>query len=191
MKRITTVVFLAAFGLGCQQTNPIEPTGVAAGGSSAAGNGIVMSATGNGTYDAGVIVTFSMNALAKADGSAKGEFRHTTTLGGELIDFTGRVTCMAVDSANGRSWIGGVITENNSTHSSFTGAINQVGRDVWFRVLDSGEGNGVIDRTTFLGFEGGGGIDTSAEYCEMKIWPNDPPNDRTGPLTSGNIQVRP
>jgi membrane dipeptidase len=47
------------------------------------------------------------------------------------------------------------------------------------------------DRTTFVGFEGGGGIQTSAEYCAAQIWPNNPPNDRTSPLSAGNIQIRP
>jgi hypothetical protein len=58
---------------------------------------------------------------------------------------------------------------------------------VWFRVLDGGEGHGAIDRTTFLGFEGGGGTITSAEYCAARIWPV--ANARTHAVIQGNIQV--
>lgn len=187
MQKTMTVVLLAVVSVGCQQTTPLEPSATAAGAAGAhAGNGIVMSATGDGTYDAGVPVTFSMNALAKAAGSAKGEFRHTATLGGQLVDFTGRVTCLAVDPANQRAWIGGVVTTNNSTHPNFTTAIHQVGRDVWFRVHDNGEGGGAVDRSTFLGFEGAAGIITSAEYCQARIWPND-----GSPFLTGNLQIRP
>jgi hypothetical protein len=193
MQRLTIVMVLAAMGAACQQATPIEPSSLAGGSTdlSGNGNGVVLSSTGGGSYNAGVIVDFTMNALQKADGSAKGTFRHRTVLGGQAVDFTGRVTCMAVDSVNHRAWIAGVITENNSTNAGFTTAIHQVGRDVWFRVLDSGEGQGAVDRTTFLGFEGSAGIITSAEFCEARIWPDDPPNARTSPLTGGNIQVRP
>jgi hypothetical protein len=191
MKRLTTVMVAALTGLACQNSGPLSPSPAAGSGAADLGRGVVISTTGSGMYDAGVIVEFSMSAHQKADGRALGEFRHRTELGGLVIDVSGRVTCVAVDSANRRAWIGGVVTENNSEHPSFTGAIHQVGRDVWFRVLDSGEGQGDPDRTTFLGFEGAAGIVTSAEYCEAQIWPNDPPNDRTSPLTAGNIQVRP
>lgn len=191
MKRLTTVVVAALTGLACQNSGPLAPSPAAGGGAADLGSGVVISTTGGGMYDAGVIVEFSMSALQKADGTAMGEFHHKTDLGGLAVDFSGRVTCVAVDSANRRAWIGGVVTANRSEHPSFTGEINQVGRDVWFRVLDSGEGQGDPDRTTFLGFEGAAGIITSAEYCEAQIWPNDPPNDRTSPLTAGNIQVRP
>jgi hypothetical protein len=46
-----------------------------------------------------------------------------------------------------------------------------------------------MDRTTFMGFEGGGGIITSEEYCDLQIWPDE--NARTSPVTQGDIQVRP
>lgn len=189
MTRVSIAMLLAVAGLGCQ--NALSPSVVpgAAGGSTAAGNGVELSATGGGQYDAGVIVQFSMSATQRADGTAEGRFHHKTALGGLPIEFHGTVTCMAVDRANGRAWIGGVVTKNNSEHASFTTPIHDVGRDIWFRVLDSGEGQSDADRTTFVGFEGGGGIATSAEYCAAQIWPNDPPNDRTSPLTAGNIQV--
>jgi hypothetical protein len=95
-----------------------------------------------------------------------------------------------VDAVNRRAWIGGVITKNLSEHPSFQAPRNEPGRDIWFRVLDSGEGAGADpDRTTFVGFEGDAGIITSAEYCAVQPWPDG--NARTWPVTAGNIQVRP
>jgi hypothetical protein len=190
MERLGLVVALAVAGAACQNIDSVSPSSVIDGGASL-GNGVTISATGGGMYDAGVIVSFSMSAVQKADGTAEGEFRHKTELDGLAIDVSGRVTCMAVDSIQGRAWIGGIVTTNRSEHPAFTDAIHQVGRDVWFRVLDSGEGQSEPDRTTFLGFEGAAGIITSPEYCEAQIWPDDPPNARTSPLTAGNVQVRP
>jgi hypothetical protein len=194
MKRLTVLTIAAVATWACQNAGPVAPSGAAPGGASATslGKGVMISATGGGHYDLGVIVKFSMSANQKDDGTASGEFHHKTELNGLVIDFSGRVTCLSVDSANGRAWIGGVVTQNRSEDPRFTTAIHQVGRDIWFRVLDNGEGGGAApDRTTFVGFEGGGGILTTAEYCAARIWPNDPPNDRTSPLTAGNIQVRP
>lgn len=136
-------------------------------------------------------VDFRMVAIQTPRGFARGAFRQSLIFQDQLIDFKGRVTCMAIDAANGRAWIGAVVTQNNSEHPSFTTEIHQPGRDVWFRVLDTGRGSEEADRSTFMGFEGGGGIITSEEYCAAQIWPNDPPNDRTNPVTSGNILVRP
>jgi len=154
--------------------------------------GVVASSTGGGHFlvSGALDVAFSFSAKLKQDGTANGQFRFSVELGGLPIDFHGEVICLTVDSANGRAWVGGVVTQNNSEHSSFTRDINEPGRDVWFRVLDSGQGTGSdMDRSTFLGFEGGGGIITSEEYCDLAIWPDD--NERTSPVTQGNIQVRP
>lgn len=140
--------------------------------------------------------TLSFNAKQFADGRASGQFRVTLdfqegipdVISGGVAAFHGRVTCVAADPANGRAWIGGVVTQNRSTNAEFRDdATTQVGKDIWFRVLDSGEGQAAPDRTTFVGFEGGGGILTSAEYCAARLWPDG--NARTHPLTSGNIQV--
>lgn len=187
-----TVCLAAATGLllmtstGMAASNPI-----AALQANDSSKGVVASSTGGGHFLIGALdVGFSFNASQKKDGSANGHFRMSVELGGELVEFQGEVICLTVDSDNGRAWIGGVVTANNSTHPSFTGAINEPGRDVWFRVLDSGEGNGAeMDRSTFLGFEGGAGIITSEEYCETAIWPDN--NERTSAVTQGNIQVRP
>jgi hypothetical protein len=95
-----------------------------------------------------------------------------------------------MDPINRRAWIGGVITENLSEHPSFQTARHQPGHDIWFRVLDTGEGaDAPPDRTTFTGFEGDLEIPTSAAYCAMQPWAEG--DARTWPVTGGNIQVRP
>jgi hypothetical protein len=133
---------------------------------------------------------FSFNAVETGSGRVAGHLFQSFIFQGELVEFRGRVTCVAVDAMNRRAWIGGVVTVNNSTHPSFTTPRTQPGRDVWFRVLDSGEGAGdPPDRTTIFGFEGDRGIITSAEYCATRPWLAD--NANTHAVTAGNIQVRP
>lgn len=132
---------------------------------------------------------FSFAANDLPNGRVTGQLRYTLELFGEHVEFHGSVTCLTVDAANGRAWIGGVITKNKSVREPYaSGEIFQPGKDIWFRVLDDGEGSGTEDRTTFVGFEGGGGIITSQEYCDAAIWPDD--NARTWPVTAGNIQVK-
>lgn len=154
-----------------------------------------ISAKARGTYGiAGTTATLELNAKKKEDKPAKGSFRQTLVFQGLLIDFVNEVTCITVDSANGRAWIGGIVTENNSDHSAFTTQIHQPGKDVWFRVLDTGRHSAEPDRTTFLGFEGAAGIITSEEYCQAQIWPGPPddePNARTNALTEGKVKVEP
>jgi hypothetical protein len=137
----------------------------------------------------GLDVQFAFSAVSPTDGRVAGQFHHQANEGGGLfIDLSGEVTCLAVDPVNHRAWIGGVITKNTSTDPDLLTEIQQPGHDIWFRVLDAGEGAGAIDRTTFTGFEGSAGIQTSAEYCAARLWPAD--NARTWPVT-GNVAVRP
>lgn len=151
-------------------------------------------AKGHGSYPiAGTSADFDFDASQQRGRPARGTFRQTLVFQGLLIDFISEVTCMAVDADLGRAWIGGVVVENNSENPNFTGEIHQPGRDVWFRVLDTGSGADEADRTTFLGFEGAGGIITSEEYCQARIWPGPPddvPNARTNPLSAGKIKVK-
>jgi hypothetical protein len=137
-------------------------------------------------------VQFAYVALQFGNGPAFGHFRHRTEDETGTIDFTGEVTCMAVDPVNSRAWIGGVITENRSTSPAFnTQAIHQVGHDIWFRVLDNGPDSDQPDRSTFVGFESEA-IPSSEAYCNMRIWPDVPVvNARTWPVTSGNLIVHP
>lgn len=171
---------------------PDGPLAVDPGAATAAAGGVQASATGGGFFTvAGVLeVQFSMSAVqTDADGSATGRAHHSVDFQGELVEFHTEVTCATFDEAEGRAWIGGVITQNNSTHSAFTGETQEVGDAIWFRVLDNGQGAAAAaDRSTFVGFEGNAGIITSQEYCDARIWPE---NDaRTSPVTEGNIQVR-
>lgn len=133
---------------------------------------------------------FVFNANGRADGSGTGEFHYRHASASGSTEFHGSVTCVSFDAANNRAWIGGVITQNLSTHPALQGAIHQPGRDVWFRVVDNGEGAGAEpDRTTVFGFEGGGGIITSAQYCATQPWTANDVN--TWAVVEGNIQVRP
>ena len=153
-------------------------------------------ATGGGHYelafgDGTLAGRFSLSGIQTSpDGStAKGRFHHKLDFLGQLIDFKGEVTCLTIDAENGRAWVGGVITHNKSEPDPWaSGEIYEPGKDIWFRVLDSGEGNGVHGRTTFVGFEGGAGIITSAEYCEKAIWPD---GDARTWAVDGNVQVMP
>lgn len=133
--------------------------------------------------------TFSFTANRLPNGASTGQLRYTIDFFGEHVEFHGTVTCLTVDSGEGRAWIGGVVTKNLSVAEPFAGGeIFQPGRDIWFRVLDSGEGRDLVDRTTFVGFEGGAGIITSQEYCDLAPWPDE--NARTWPVVSGNVRAR-
>ena len=130
---------------------------------------------------------FAFVAVQHGDGRASGSFHHRTEDSSGTIAFKAQVTCVAIDAANGRAWIAGVITRNESTSPAFNAEIHQPGHDIWFRVLDVEEGEEATDRTTFVGFESPA-IPTSASYCEQRIWPDG--NARTWPVTNGNVSVR-
>jgi hypothetical protein len=186
------VVVSAVIAAACQA--PASP-GLVTGGAGEAGlqSGTPAGSMGGGVYRFASTsdVRFDFNAVSAGNGGAAGHLFQSFEFGGLLIEFRGRVTCVSVDVVNRRAWIGGVVTENNSTHPQFTTARTQVGRDIWFRVVDYGEANGVPqpDRTTIPGFEGDRGIITSAEYCATQPWVAG--DVATHPLTNGNIQVRP
>jgi hypothetical protein len=147
----------------------------------AAAGGVSQSVTGGGQFvhpDFGT-VTFAFTAQRLSDGSVVGRFQqHQPAFG---VTYQGDVTCFAVDPANHRAWIGGVLTQSNDPDP-----VALVGKDAWFRVLDSPGSD--LDRSTFLGFEGAAGIITSAEYCQKQIWPDD--NARTWPVEQGNIVIQ-
>ena len=139
------------------------------------------------TLSNGTVLDARFNAEVRqvaSDGTARGVFRHRLIFNGELVDFSGVATCLAVDPVDGRAWIGGVVHRNRSVAAPFAdGEIYEPGRDIWFRVLDAPED----DRTTFTGFEGGAGIITSQEYCDTRPWPAG--NARTNPIVSGNVRI--
>ena len=195
--RLQRPMMLAALTtlVGCAEpsaTGPSAPT-VRRGTQSASADGVQASTTGGGHYLLqGLYDTkFSFSANQNGNGEANGEFRVSVDFGGTdgTASFKGVVTCMASDPVNGRAWIGGVITENTSTSPTYQVEITEPGRDIWFRVLDRGEGSdAAADRTSFVGFTGSAGIQTSAEYCAVKLWADG--NARTHAVTNGNIQVR-
>jgi hypothetical protein len=157
---------------------------------------VVGHANGAGVVNVGVPMDFVFNALLRADGSATGEGYHHALLGENVIEFRTRVTCVSIDPVFNRAWVGGVITENNSTDPARMQPRNQPGRDIWWRVVDYGDGqSGTVDRSTFIGFTGDANIQTSAEYCAVRPWPGpgdtppQPQDARTNPLLSGNISV--
>src|SRR5687768_6332010 len=151
-------------------------------------------ANGSGTFNIGAPgadIAFDLNSLLRADGSASGSVHYITDLtdfGLATIEIRFDVTCLALDASLGRAWIGGVVTENNSTNELYaTDPKRQVGRDVWFRVQDNGNGGSeTLDRSTQLGFEGSAGITTSAEYRPARPWLAAPAHQ----VTTGNISVK-
>jgi hypothetical protein len=147
------------------------------------------SAVGAGVFLLGgtVPTNFAFFSVQLRDtGPAAGYLSFYTQDAGFVYDIQGRVTCLAVDEVNHRAWIGGVVTRNKTTDPAFQQPIHQVGQDLWFRMVDKGDGPDAGDRMTFVGFKGSAGIQTSAEYCEKKLWLNE-----GQPVTKGGIVVRP
>jgi hypothetical protein len=178
--------------IGCDASAPAGPTNDPTGATLRRGGGVVSSAEGGGQAQlpAGFsMLKFSFNAKVKEDGSASGEFRQRYESAGGVVDFTGRVTCVSFDAVNNRAWVGGIILSNRSTNPGAMTPIHEPGREVWFRVVDNGQGQAPDDRTTVFGFEGGGGILTSAEYCAAQLWTAGDAN--TWAVVAGNIQVKP
>lgn len=195
MQRSIVLVLLA--GVAACSESPAEPLAEVQLATVAGGSGQLGRVTGGGHYTidlGGGLVLDAQFAMSghqtSPDGAATGNFHHGTELFEDGIDFRGTLTCLAIDPVEGRAWIGGVVTQNRSVREPFaSGEIYQPGRDIWFRVLDNGQPSEGVDRTTFVGFEGGGGIPTSQEYCDARIWPDG--NARTNPLSAGNLKVRP
>jgi hypothetical protein len=179
---------LGALAVAISACGPLAPAGVRSDVDSegveqeTSETGVLDQVTGGGQFEHPVfgIVTLSFVAIRHPDGQVSGQFQqHQPAFG---FTYQGNVTCFAVDPLNHRAWIGGVLTQSNDPD-----LVTEVGDDAWFRVLDSGEANTAPDRSTFLGFEGGGGIITSEEYCQVRIWPEG--NARTWPVVHGNIVI--
>ena len=188
--RLLTVALAVVVAAACQSPASPGPAGLA-GGQAAIGP-VAENTTGGGTYLLlnTIDAAFNFNAVSIGRGGAEGEFFQSFVFQNQLVEFRGRVTCVSFDAENRRAWIGGIVTVNNSTHPQFTTARTQPGRDVWFRVLDAGEGAAAPpDRTTIFGFEGDRDIITSAQYCAAQLWLDN--NGNTFPVTHGNIQIRP
>ena len=154
-------------------------------GTVAASDGPSAAATGGGhfLFSGTLDVQFGFSAVAEADGSAHGSFHQSYTQAGLTTTYWGTVTCLSVDDVNHRAWIGGVLTKVDSDDPAVT---RQPGEDVWFRVLDNGQGQDDADRSTVFGFVPL--FESSAAYCAGRPWPAD--NARTWPVIAGNISIR-
>jgi hypothetical protein len=188
--RLMLLLPLAACG---QPDGPTMPDATASRrGSTNNGNGVIVMVKGSGVVDLSAIpgagnAVFFINAKLKADGRVLGHFRQTRSRNGLLVEFSGRVTCLTIDEELGRVRIGGVITENNSTDPAFLTENHEVGDDVWFRMVDGGEGG--TDASTTYGFKPTL-VNTSAEYCALPFtglpWWNPA---STFPLQSGDVEI--
>lgn len=188
--RSLTAVMCGVMLGGCAGPDAPAPSGLPA--RLASGGGPLYAASGGGKFFTTLATgatfegKFAFTARQYPDGSAAGEF-HQYRPDIDMLMW-GTVTCLAVDPLTRRAWVGGVITKVHSDNPAvLADPVLQPGRDVWFRVVDYGEGaDAPPDRTTVFGFEGV--ILSSAEYCAMRMWPEG--DARTWPVTSGNIQVR-
>lgn len=189
LARVTGVAIVASL-MACDPGAPTGPVGTDARPSLSAGVVASTSGGGHAQLPAGFsLLRFAFTAGVKDDGTALGTFSQKYESASGTVDFAGTVTCVSFDAANGRAWVGGIITRNSSTNPAVMGAIHQPGRDVWFRVVDNGEGQSPDDRTTVFGFEGAAGFITSAAYCAGQPWAAGDAN--TWAAIQGNIQVRP
>jgi hypothetical protein len=180
---VSGVAVVTAFGCSEPAGLPLQGEIDEARGQPADQRGVEDLVTGGGRFvhpDFGT-VSFAFVAVRQGDGRVSGRFHQHQPFFG--FSYAGDVTCFAVDEVNHRAWIGGVLT-----HSNDPDPVTEVGDDVWFRVLDLGEGSAELDRSTFFGFEQPPpGIVTSEEYCQLQIWPEG--NARTWPVESGNIVI--
>jgi hypothetical protein len=156
-------------------------------GTVSASEGVVRAASGGGhfLFSGFLDVQFGFSAVAKADGTAQGSFHQSYTLEGLTTTYWGTVTCLSVDTATQRAWIGGVLTKVDSDDPG----AREVGEEVWFRVVDYDDdepGDDPADRSTVFGFTPL--FESSAAYCAGRPWPAD--DARTWPVISGNISVR-
>ena len=192
---VTLLLGLAVAGCGADR-EPTVPQNMRPVLNASQGGGVVAHASGGGIVDFSAVAGagnghFAFSATVKGDGSVVGHFRQRRERNGLLIDFSGVVTCLTVNAELHRARIGGVITQNNSTDPAFLTENHEGGDDVWFRVQESGEGDGAIDASTSYGFKPTL-VNTSAEYCALPFTGLPAWNPATTfPLLSGNIQVRP
>jgi hypothetical protein len=139
------------------------------------GSGHVMRNLGAGDE----LTTFSYSAVARADGTAQGEYEYHFRAADFLIH--GSVTCASVSGNAG--WVGGVI---DSIVSADPADQALVGTEIWWRVVDNGEGaNEAADQTTSLLFAVPGLPITAASWCA-----NQDVRGVMRDVLAGNIQVR-
>jgi len=139
------------------------------------GSGHVMRNLGAGDE----LTTFSYSALGRADGSASGQFQYNF----RAADFSMHGTVSCVSIAGNQGWVGGNITQ---IHSGDPADQALVGTEVWWRVIDNGQGAGALpDQTTSLLLARRGGTITSESWCR-----DQPPLAPARDVLHGNIQVK-
>ena len=186
----TFVLSLAVCFAGCQSpTSPAAESPLAGGNGPQNSEAVQVRAIGGGHYTipGDIDLEFAFSALVLPNGRAEGNFHHQGVAEGELIQFSAEVTCLSIDAVNHRAWIGGVITENRSTHPQFTTPVHQVGHDIWFRVQDNDSvaPSTTPDVTTIVGFESPT-IPSSQFYCDTQPWRS----NNVWPVR-GNVSVTP
>jgi hypothetical protein len=146
------------------------------------GGGVLESTTGSGHFTGsnGEIVSFAHNAVKHADGTVTGNYViHLRSLD---ATFRGPVTCLAV--VGNHAWAGGIAEEVTSDNPNLAAL---EGQEMWFQVIDNGEGaNDPPDITTSIGVTPVGGPAGQAQaYCDAMPQPRFPLV-----VEKGNIQVR-
>ncbi|MFQ5537652.1 MAG: hypothetical protein ACE5GJ_09395 [Gemmatimonadota bacterium] len=136
------------------------------------GNGVVASATGSGIR-AGSIRHFQFNAVAKADGSVRGQF-NLTFEGSGNFSAHGEVLCLRVDG--NRAWVGHRITRSSDPAYE--------GTEGGFYVMDDGEGSGSDDQLSLTYVGGDPGL--AQAVCDGAT----PIEFGATGIDGGNIQVR-
>jgi hypothetical protein len=119
------------------------------------------------------VKTFTFDAKLRSDGTADGHWHYKDVEDGVKWDVEGPVTCATI--VGNHAWIGGTI--KHSSDPSYTGL------DMWFQVIDNGEGhNAPPDITTLIGV---GAAGRAQAYCDAAAPPRFP-----WPIDHGNIEVR-
>ena len=97
----------------------------------------VVSVNGGGwfLFAGSIPIQFGFGAVLHRDGRATGSFHQSYEVDGLYVKYWGRLTCLTYDAADGRAWIGGVLTKVSTNDPDAT---QQPGDDAWFRVLDGG-----------------------------------------------------
>ena len=148
----------------------------------AAGSGTVVASASGGSHltlhnvfglTSLEVKTFTFGAQRNSDGTSDGQWHYKDVEDGVTWDVDGPVTCTTI--IGNHAWVGGTI--EHSSDPSYTGL------DMWFQVIDNGEGhNAPPDITTLIGV----GVAGQAQaYCDAAA-----PARFPWPVENGNIQVR-
>ena len=165
---------------GC--ADPAAPPGRAPSLSSAAEDaGPIVTGAGHIIRDLGAgpeLTTFSYNAIRRGGGDVGGHFQYNLRVGDVTI--SGHVTCTT--TVGNVAWIGGVIDKVKSADPADQ---SFVATDVWWRVVDNGEGaDDPPDLSTSLLLTLPGTTITAESWCR-----DQPVLGFLRPVNSGNITV--